>query len=103
MYSDPYQLVTIRDVEEMLASRIRALRLAANWKQKTLAERSGVSFGSLQRFESTGKISLQNLLRLAWALGRLEEFTELFQPPEATSLSELEERYHAPKRKRGTK
>jgi len=99
---DPYPLITIKDVEEQLASRLRALRLAANWKQTTLAERSGVSLGSLRRFETTGQISLQNLLRLAWALGRLEELAGLFEPPEVRSIRELEESANAPKRKRGS-
>jgi transcriptional regulator with XRE-family HTH domain len=102
MTYNPYELITIKGVEEELSSRIRSLRLAANWKQATLAEHSGVSLGSLRRFESTGQISLHSLLRLAWALGRLSDFTEILQPPEITSLKELEERSKAPKRKRGT-
>ncbi|MCK6510020.1 helix-turn-helix domain-containing protein [Myxococcota bacterium] len=101
MNSSPYELITMKQVEEGLASRMRALRLAANWKQTTLALRSGVSLGSLRRFEATGRISLQNLLRLAWALGRLEEFMALFESPEITSLRELEQQSKEPHRKRG--
>ena len=101
MTYDPYPLLTMKDVEEQLASRLRALRLAENWKQATLAERSGVSLGSLRRFETTGQISLQNLLKLAWALGRLEDLTKLFEPLKVTSLRELEAREDAPRRERG--
>ena len=39
-----------------------------------MAERSGVSLGSLKRFENTGKISLDSLLKLMHLLGRLNEF-----------------------------
>ena len=42
-----------------------------------MAERSGVSFGSLKRFESTGKISLEFLLKLMHLLDRLNEFDQL--------------------------
>ena len=34
--------VTSEEIEQQLASRIRDLRLSRNWKQSTLAERSGV-------------------------------------------------------------
>jgi len=42
-----------------------------------MAERSGVSLGSLKRFENTGKISLGSLLKLMHLLGRLNEFDNL--------------------------
>ena len=42
-----------------------------------MAERSGVSLGSLKRFEITGKISLDSLLKLTHLLGRLNEFDNL--------------------------
>lgn len=47
-----------------------------------MAERSGVSLGSLKRFESHGKISLESFLKLVHLLGRLEEFSHLLNPTE---------------------
>lgn len=99
---DPYQLLSVRDVKSLLATRVRALRLERNWKQATLAERSGVTLASLRRFETTGAISLTSLLKLSMALGRLEEVSELFQPPEVKSIQEVEKRAGAPTRKRGS-
>lgn len=61
-----------------LAKRIQALRKKLKYSQAELADRSGVSLGSLKRFERTGKISLESLLKLAHLLGRLKEFKELF-------------------------
>ncbi len=49
--------------------------------QKVLSERSGVSYGSIRRFESTGKISLTSLLKISNAIGLLEEFNTLFNKP----------------------
>ncbi len=83
-----------------MAARVRALRLQQQWTRRTLAARSGVSLGSLERFERTGKISLQSLLKIAHALASLHEFETLLQPAPAASIEELERRQQ-PQRKRG--
>lgn len=82
-------LLTPVETQSQLASRFKTLRLTAGYKRTTLAHRAGVSEASLKRFENCGEISLKNLLRLTHALGRLQEFTSLFQPPEAETLAEL--------------
>jgi HTH-type transcriptional regulator/antitoxin HipB len=96
-----YSLQTPEQVSQSLAARVKALRLARGWKQITLAERSGVSLASLRRFEESGKVSLQNLLDLAFALNRLDDFDALLQPPRAASIAELEAAEKRPARKRG--
>jgi transcriptional regulator with XRE-family HTH domain len=50
--------------------------------QEEMADRSGVSLGSLKRFENSGKISLDSLLKLMHLLGRLNEFDNLLIPKE---------------------
>jgi transcriptional regulator with XRE-family HTH domain len=89
------------DVGRLLAERVKTLRLLRGWKRATLAERSGVSAASLKRFETTGQISLESLLKLGHALGRLPEFSELLRPPAAQSIAELEGRYSRPLPRRG--
>ena len=84
-----------------LAERARALRLARNLTRATLARRAGVSAASLKRFETTGRASLELVLKVAHALGRLDELAELFLPPPARSIEELERRSETPRRKRG--
>jgi len=96
-----YSLETPEQVSKKLAARAKALRLARGWKQITLAERSGVSLASLRRFEDSGRISLESLLDLAFALNRLDDFDVLFQPPRAASIAELERDEQRPTRKRG--
>jgi HTH-type transcriptional regulator/antitoxin HipB len=96
-----FSLQTPEKVSQSLAARIKALRLARGWKQITLAERSGVTLASLRRFEESGKVSLQNLLDLAFALNRLDDFDTLLQPPPAASIAELEAAEKRPARKRG--
>lgn len=98
-------MLTLETPEELtrkLAARLRALRLARGWKQITLADRSGVSLASLRRFEHSGKVSLESLLALAFALDRLDDFTSLLAPPPARSMAELEALEAKPKpRQRG--
>ena len=61
-----------------LAKRCRRLRKSRRLSQLALAERTGVSLGSLKRFEREGKVSLENLALLADGLGRLGELDSLF-------------------------
>ncbi|MCP4658936.1 MAG: helix-turn-helix transcriptional regulator [bacterium] len=98
-----YSLQTPEQVSTALAARVRELRLAKDWRQVTLAERSGVSLGSLRRFEESGRVSLRNLLKLAFALSRLDDFDGLLQGARASSLAELEAAEKRAARKRGRK
>lgn len=72
-----------------LVERERALRKAKKITQKDLARRSGVSYASIRRFETTGEISLRSLLDIANALGCLSDFDSLFKEPPIVDLKEL--------------
>lgn len=74
-------LKTPRDVRGDIAAQAKTRRLALNISQKELAERSGVSLGSVKRFETGGLISLSSLLEIALVLGRLQDFDALFAAP----------------------
>lgn len=97
----PFFAETPVTVARILAGRTRNLRLQRAWTRRTLALRSGVTEASLKRFETTGAASLELLLRVAFALGRLEDFAPVLGAQEAASLAELQERYEKPVRKRG--
>src|SRR5512134_3247013 len=101
MTRTPMQLSTPAEVSRLLANRVRELRLLAGWKQSTLASRAGVSLPTLRRFERTVQTTVRNLLRICSALGRLDEFERLLQPPAARTLAELEARVTQPTRQRG--
>ena len=70
------------DFLEEIASRHKALRKQAGFSQAELAKRSGVSLGSLKRFETTGQISLDSLLKLVHVLNRLNDFDLILKPIE---------------------
>ena len=61
-----------------LVNRFVEIRKKSKISQRELSTRSGVSYGSIRRFESTGDISLNSLLNLAVALNCLEDFEKLF-------------------------
>lgn len=79
------------EVSSQLAARVRERRLAKGWSRQELSARSGVAFATLQKFEQTGHISLERLLRIAAALNVLSSFQQLV-PAEDTprSLADLE-------------
>ena len=56
--------------------------------QKQLAARSGVSLGSLKRFEQSGEISLQSLKKIAIALDMENELEGLFDNVPFASIEE---------------
>ncbi len=68
----------ILSIKHGVRERFRRARRTAKMSQTVLAGRSGVSLGSIKRFEQTGEISLTSLLKLALALGYESDFNNLF-------------------------
>jgi transcriptional regulator with XRE-family HTH domain len=97
------QLLSPTSAQRLLADRVREIRVGLGLKQSTIATRAGVALPTLRRFEQTGEVSLKHLMRICHALGRLDEFEIIFQPPPAATMAELEQRSAQPKRKRGSR
>lgn len=70
---------TPKAVMDELVQKVQQLRKKNGVSQLELSKRSGVSFGSIKRFETTGQISLESLLKLAYFFNRLGDFTPVFQ------------------------
>jgi len=93
---------TPAEISLMIAQQARRKRLELNLSQNTLATRSGVSYGTLKKFEQTGQISLNSLLKIALCLGELDNFTRLFMEQTKefpATINKLMEQ--KPKRQRG--
>lgn len=84
-----------------IAERAKRNRLELNLSQRALATRSGLSLGSLKRFEQTAEISVKNLVLLAVALDATEEFGLLFSKQKYQTLDELLTKNRARTKKRG--
>ena len=80
-----------------MAKRHKILRKQAGFTQSELARRSGVSLGSLKRFETSGQISMQSLFLLIDVLGRLEDVDKIMKPIE--NMKEIERLFSDKKRR----
>lgn len=69
---------TAEELDQKLAQRVRNIRKRRSISQEKLASISGVSYGSIKRFESTGKISLLSLTKIAMALDMADELRDIF-------------------------
>lgn len=69
---------TAEELNQKLAKRVRNIRRRRSISQQKLADMSGVSYGSIKRFEQTGQISLLSLTRIAMALDIAGELRNLF-------------------------
>lgn len=77
------------ELNRLLAKRISAIRKRRKITQKALSEKSGVSLGSLKRFEQTGEISLLSFTKLAIALEIDSELETLFEEVPFASIEEV--------------
>ena len=80
-FSSPVALSNAR-----LADSFKRNALAQNLTQAALSEKSGVSLGTLRRFEQEGEISLKHLVLLAMSLNLAQELEGLFRPEPVKDL-----------------
>lgn len=86
--SDFTNILTEQKVLCDLVNRVKERRKELKITQLDLSKRSGVSYGSIRRFESIGEISFNSLLKIANALNALMEFTLLFSKENVTDLKD---------------
>ena len=104
MTTDNFNLddFNFNEIAKRLAERARKLRLVQNISQQALSKRSGVSLGSIKRFESSYEISLKHLLQLAIALGVQDDFRLLFPETKYESLDDFIQINKSKERKRAS-
>ena len=89
-----------QEIMQNIALRAKEKRLEQKLTQEGLALRSGVSLGSIKRFERTGEISLKFLIDIALVLGCLDDFENIFTPH--TPIGSLFNLKESKKRQRGS-
>ena len=72
-----------------VAEQVKHRRLEKNLTQKAFAQKAGISFATYRRFESTGEISLRNLVNIAIALNMANELSKLFATPAYESMDSM--------------
>ena len=97
-----FSLTSPVDVMISVAQRAKALRLEQNITQQELADKVGIAVGTVKRFEKSGEIQFNHLLRIAIILGRLEEFFDVFAsadvPDSLYALKDIKPRQRARKK-----
>ena len=84
-----YVWETAEEIDLQVGKRFRKIRKRRGITQEQLSEQSGVSYGSIKRFERLGQISLLSLTKLATALGCVDEIRQLFENVPYGSIEEV--------------
>ncbi|MBR1815540.1 MAG: helix-turn-helix transcriptional regulator [Lachnospiraceae bacterium] len=87
--SRKYIWETPEEINRGIANKIKNIRKRRKLSQLALSELSGVSYGSIKRFEATGDISLKSLTRIAIALNIADDLKNIFSDIEYSSLQEV--------------
>ena len=66
------------EIDKKLAQRVSMVRQRKYITQEELSGLCDVSYNSISRFESSGKISLLSLTKIAMALGCTDELRNIF-------------------------
>lgn len=80
---------TWNEINNEIATNVKNLRKRKKISQSALSTKSGVSLGSIKRFEQTGEISLQSLTKIAIALEAETELEGLFKAVPFSSIQEI--------------
>ena len=93
------QRPTPYEINEKIAQQIVRIRKRRHISQAKLSTESGVSLGSIKRFEQSGEISLLSLSKIALSLDIQDKLLSLFEDVGYMTLEEIEyERNHKAKR-----
>ena len=80
---------TAEELDLKLAQRVRNIRKRRKISQEKLASMSGVSYGSIKRFEHTGNISLISLTKIAMTLNIADELRNIFTQVPYRNIQEV--------------
>lgn len=86
-----FEEVTPQEINKRIAERLRLIRKRRKLSQERLSEKSGVSLGSVKRFERSGEISLISLTKIAIALDLEQGLKDLFKDVPLLTLEEIDD------------
>ncbi len=84
-----FNLKTPNDIVRELAEKIKQHRKKLKISQAQLASKSGVSLGSIKRFESKYEISLNSFIKILIALNLEQDLENLFTQKSYNSIDEV--------------
>ena len=103
MFDSEFILTTPDEVVKILSERLKKRRLERGLTRAGLQALTGVPKASIARFEMTSKVSLESFVKVAMALGYVDELEKLFNEPKFNTLEEMELIKKNADRKRGSR
>ena len=92
-------LVTSDDLERLLGSHLRALRIRRNLTQRALAERANVALGAVRNAESGRGATIRTLVRILKVLERTDWIEALAPQVSVSPLQVLTSRSRRPRQR----
>lgn len=89
---------TSEEITAALGLRLKAVRLSQSLTQADLAERAGMSVGTVKLLERTGQSSVASLVRVVQALGLADQLQSLFVL-KVQSIADMEQAQLAKRRR----
>jgi len=74
-----FDFYTPTEISGILGERLKTQRLALNLTQAAIAEKAGIGVSTVARIESGQGGTLDNIIRIAIALGMINHFSQLFE------------------------
>lgn len=87
-----YKTATDREILQEIGGRLKGLRQAHGLTQSEAAERAGLGRNTLYRAEQGDNPTLQTVIRLLRAYGRIEALESFIPVPEVSPMARLRER-----------
>jgi transcriptional regulator with XRE-family HTH domain len=91
---------TSEELEQLLGSRLRELRLLRNLDQKSLADSAGISLNALKHLESGKGARVNSLIKLLRALQRTDWLDALTPTVSISPMQMLKKGIREPRRAR---
>jgi len=80
MENEMIELMTPKERLEKIKEAIKSHRIAMNYTQKELAQKSGIPLPTYKRFEQTGEVQLSSFLNILYVLGLNDWIKTLMTP-----------------------
>ncbi|MDR3258066.1 MAG: helix-turn-helix transcriptional regulator [Fusobacteriaceae bacterium] len=80
---------TPKEIQLEIAKDVKERRKELKLTQEEFAKKSGVSFGSIKRFENIGEISLFSLVKITIILNCEDKLLLLFKQKQYNSIEEI--------------
>ncbi|KAB7885715.1 helix-turn-helix domain-containing protein [Poseidonibacter ostreae] len=72
---------TSREIEDIIAKRIKSERLRQNITQSSMAKKTGMALTTYKKFEHEGKGTFDNFIKILMGLGKITEIDNFLKEP----------------------